>query len=173
MTNMIKRGLASTGTAGVLLLGTVGCGAGTVDRAEVATKVSDALTGQGVQVENMTCPADLQATVGQILRCEFTAGGQPVDAVVAVTAVEDGVARYDVHTEARPVASTLLAQKVAEMISQDAGVTIDGSACAGDLQPQAGQSVTCDLTAGEETATFAVTVTSINGGLVNFDVEQV
>ena len=120
----------------------------------------------------MTCPADLQATVGQTLRCEFTTGAQPVDAVVTVTAVENGVARYDVRTEARPVASTLLAQTVAEMISQQAAVAIDGSTCAGDLQPQAGQTVTCDLTAGEETATFTVTVTSINGGLVNFDVEQ-
>ena len=167
------RVLAVLATAAVLGTGLTGCGAGAVDRDEVATTVTSALRGQGVTVEGLTCPADLPATVGQVLRCEFTAGGQPVDAVVTVTAVDGGTAHYDVHTEARPVASALLAEKVAELVGQDAGVGIDASGCAGDLQPRVGSSVGCEVTAGGETAGFTVTVTSVDGGLVNFAIEQV
>ena len=94
----------------------------------------------------MTCPDDLQAAVGKTLRCEFTTGGQPVDAVVTVTSVEDGLARYDVHTEARPVAKVLLDQKVAETLSAQADIPVDSSNCAGDLQPQVGNTVSCEVT---------------------------
>ena len=173
MRNAIKRGIAATGMAGALLLGTMACSAGAVEREDVATTAASALREQGAQVENMTCPSDLQAAVGQSLRCEFTSGGQPVDAVVTVRSIEGNTARYDVHTEARPVAKTLLARKVGELISQEAGVAVDTSDCAGDLQPRPGQSVSCDVSADGETAAFTVTVTSIDGGLVNFAIEQV
>jgi hypothetical protein len=33
--------------------------------------------------------------------------------------------------------------------------------------------VSCDVTAGTESAEFAVTVTSIDGGLISFSIEQV
>jgi hypothetical protein len=173
MRNLMRRGLAAAGIAVALVLGPIACGTGAVDKDEVATTAAKALQEQGVQVENMTCPDDLQAVVGESLRCEFSTGGQPVDAVVTVTSVEDGLARYDVHTEARPVAKALLDQKVAELISEQADIPVDSSNCAGDLQPQLGNSVSCEVAAGSERAEFAVTVTSVDGGLINFSIEQV
>jgi hypothetical protein len=136
-----------------------------------AGSVTSTLQEQGVRTENLTCPADLRAVTGQSMRCEFTTGGQPVDAVVTVTSVEGDTARYDVHTEARPVAKALLDQKVADLISQQAGVGVDSSNCTGDLQPQVGNAVSCDVTGGGESAQFTVTVTSTDGGLINFSIE--
>ena len=173
MNNPIRRGLAVAAMATALLFGATACGTSVVDKDEVATTVASALQGQGVQVENMTCPEDMEAVVGKTMRCEFTTGGQPVDAVVAVTSVEGSTARYDVHTEARPVAGALLGQKVAQFLLEQADIAVDSSTCAGDLQPEVGSSVSCDVTAGAESAQFAVTVTSVDGGLVNFSIAQV
>jgi hypothetical protein len=173
MRNQMRRGFAIALMATALLLGAIACGTSVVSKDEVATTATKALQEQGVQVENMTCPDDLQAAVGKTLRCEFTTGGQPVDAVVTVTSVEDALARYDVHTEARPVAKALLDQKVAETLSAQADIAVDSSNCAGDLQPQVGDTVSCEVTAGSESAEFAVTVTSVDGGLINFSIEQV
>jgi hypothetical protein len=170
MRNLMSRGLAAIGLAAALTLGAGACGTAVLEKDGVATSVASALQEQGVGVENLTCPDDLQAVTGESMRCEFTTGGQPVDAVVTVTAVEGGTARYDVHTEARPVARALLAQKVAELIAEQAAVAIDTAECAGDLPPQVGGSVACELTGGGESAEFTVTVTSIDGGLVNFSV---
>ena len=92
-----------------LLLGPIGCSVtSTVDRNEVASTVGSAMRDQGVAAEGATCPEDLVAEVGRVLRCEFTSGGQPVDAVVTVTSVADGKAHYDIHTEARPIARAML-----------------------------------------------------------------
>jgi Domain of unknown function (DUF4333) len=173
MRNLMRRGLAATGIAIALVLGPIACGTAVVDKDEVAKTSTSALQGQGVQVENMTCPADLPAVVGESVRCEFTTGGQPVDAVVTVTSVEGSTARYDVHTEARPVAKALLDQKVTEILWEQADIAVDSSDCAGDLQPQVGDAVSCAVTSGGESAEFAVTVTSIDGGLINFAIEQV
>jgi hypothetical protein len=172
MRNLMKRGIVA-GIATALVLGPIACSANVVDKEEVASTTASALQEQGVQVENMTCPDDLQAVAGETMRCEFTTGGQPVDAVVTVTSVEDGTARYDMRTEARPVAKALLAQKVAEFIREKAAAAVDSSNCARDLQPQVGDSVSCEVTAGDESAEFTVTVTSIDGGLINFSMEQV
>jgi Domain of unknown function (DUF4333) len=173
MKSLITRALAAAGIATALVLGPIACGTTAVPKDEVATTSASALRGQGVQVENMTCPGDLPAVVGKSIRCEFTTGGQPVDAVVTVTSVEGSTARYDVHTEARPVAKALLDQKVAELVSEQAEIAVDSSNCVGDLPPQVGRSVSCDVTAGGESAEFAVTVTSVDGGLINFSIEQV
>jgi hypothetical protein len=172
MRNPMMRGLAVAMMAAALLFGAIACSS-VVDKDEVATTAASALREQGVQVENMTCPDDLEAVVGRTTRCEFTTGGQPVDAVIAVTSVEGSTARYDVRTEARPVASALLGEKVAQFLLEQADIAVDSSNCAGDLQPTVGSSVSCDVTAGAESAEFAVTVTSVDGGLINFSIEQV
>lgn len=167
----MRRGLAAAGITTALVLGPIACGTAVLSKDTVASSVQTQLQGKGVQVENMKCPSDLEAVVGRSMRCEFTTGGQPVDAVVTVTSVEGTTARYDVHTEARPVAKALLSQKVAELIGQQAGVTVDSSTCSGDLPPTVGGTVSCSLRSGTDTADFTVTVTSIDGGLVNFSIE--
>ena len=167
------QGLAATGIGAMLLLGPIGCSVTTaVDRGEVASSVATKLTEQGVAAEQVSCPEDLVAEVGRVLRCEFSTGGQPVDAVVTVTAVTGSTANYDIRTEARPVARALLDEKVGALIGEQAGVQIDSTSCTGDLPPEVGRSVNCTVSGAGETAGFTVTVTSVDGGLVNFSVAQ-
>lgn len=166
--------LAVSGTIGLALVGVAGC-AGSVPKDQLATTINDTLVKQGVQPDNgaVTCPEDLAAEVGKSVRCSITTGGQPVDVVAKVTSVEGSTARYDITTEARPVTKPVLEAEVGKQVGQQAGVTIDRTDCSGDLQPQVGQSVTCTVTAGAETLDLTVAVTSVDGGRVNFSIQQV
>jgi hypothetical protein len=153
----------------------VGLGAcsNVVPKDDVASAVGTELQNQGVTIDaGVTCPEDLEAEVGRSIRCEFTSEGQPVDAVASVTSVQGDQANFDIVTEARPIPQTLLAQKVGDQISQDAGVALDSSSCAGDLQPRVSESVICTLTGGGETVDFKVTVTAVDGGAINYSIEQ-
>jgi hypothetical protein len=174
MMSTLLRGIGAVGFGSLLLLGTLGAAQpGAVDRADVASAITTTMAQQGITADGTSCPEDLVGVVGRSVRCEFSTGGQPVDAVATVTSVAGTTVNYDIHTEARPVARDLLDRRVAELIGQQAGVTIDTSSCEGDLPPQVGQSVNCTLSAAGETAGFTVTVTSIDGGLINFSVTPV
>jgi uncharacterized protein DUF4333 len=150
----------------------IGACSSVVPKDDVASAVGSELQKKGVMIDAaVTCPGDLDAEVGESIRCEFTSGGQPVDAVANVTSVEGGQAHFDIVTEARPIPQALLEQKVGEQIGQSAGVVIENSACTGDLPPRVSESVTCTLTGDGETADFTVTVTAVDGGAINYSVE--
>lgn len=163
-------GRAVAGAAAALTISLAGCGS-SVPKDDVATSIKAELDKQNVGSGPVTCPADLKAEVGQSLRCEFEVGGQPVEAVATITSLQGSTANYDIVTQARPVAKALLGQKVGEQLEQNA-ITVDSSDCAGDLQPRVGESVTCTVRSGGETLDLTVTVTSVDGGLINYQIEQ-
>lgn len=164
--------MPASGAAFAVVVGLAGCSS-TVAQADVEasikTKVDEVISGAGP----VMCPEGLAAEVGATLRCEFAVEGQPVDAIATVTSIEGDTANYDITTEARPVAKALLDQKVVEQLGSQTGVAIESSDCAGDLPPEVGGSVVCTLTAEGETADFAVTVTAVDGGLINYSIEPV
>lgn len=160
-------GLAAV--AAVLMTGLTSCSQ-SVPKADVETTIETELGELIPGIGEVTCPGDLDAEVGKSVRCEFVVAEQPVDAVATVTSVEGSRANFDVKTEARPIGKALLEKKVGELIGADAGVAIDSATCAGDLQPQVGQTQSCTLVGGGETADFTVSVTGVEGGLVSFNV---
>lgn len=169
MTFRLGRVLAAGGAAAAMVLGLSACG-GVVPKADVATSISQKLTEKNIAAQNVTCPADLKAEVGQSVRCEFTVEGQPVDVVAKVTSVEGSTANYDITTEARPVSKALLERKLTDEIGKQAGVPIASTVCDGDLQPQVGQKVGCAVTAKDEPEVLQldVTVTAVDGGAINY-----
>lgn len=166
------RAVLVSGAAFAMVAGLSGCSS-TVAQADVETSVKtqidEAIAGAGP----VTCPDDLAAEVGATLRCEFSVEGQPVDAIATVTSIEGSTVNYDITTEARPVAKALLEEKVGEQIGAQVGAVIETTVCAGDLPPQVGGSVVCTLTAEGESADFTVTVTAVDGGLINYEIEPV
>jgi hypothetical protein len=168
----IRRALAATGLALAVVAGASAC-SNVVPKDDVAKTIGAKLTEQGVANNGVTCPEDLEAEVGKTLRCEFTADGQPVDAVAKVTSIQGDQANFDITTEARPVAKALLDKKVAEQVSQQLQTTVDGADCAGDLAPTVGASTTCKVSGGGESIDLKATVTSVEGGAVNYQLEQV
>jgi hypothetical protein len=171
MATRLGRTLHRTLVAG-LLVGTVaGCGRPELDDARLVATLRAQLDGQGVRADDLTCP-NLPAEVGRSVRCTFTVGGQPVDAVATVSAVDGGTVTYDVHTEARPVAKEVLERAVAQKIAQ-AGAPAGTAVCAGDLPAQVGATVTCTLTGADGAGDWTLRTTSVDGGKIDYSIEQV
>ena len=105
------------------------------------------------------------------MRCTFTGGGQPVDAVATVSVVDGGTVTYEVHTEARPVAKDVLERTVARTLAR-AGAPAGAARCAGDLPAQVGATVTCTLTGADGAGDWTVRPTSVDGGKIDYSIEQ-
>jgi hypothetical protein len=160
-------------TAAIILLASLlgGCSSAELDDDDVVTTLRTELGRHGVQADDLRCPNDLRAEVGASVRCTFTVGGQPVDAVAKILAVDAGTVTYDVHTEARPVMKDVLERSVAQMLQQ-AGVPAGTASCVDDLPPQVGATVGCTLSGPEGDSRWTVRTTSVDGGKIDYSIEQ-
>ena len=155
-----------------LLVGALGgCSGAEVDDDILVTTLQAELGRHGVQADDLACPTGLRAVVGESVRCTFTVGGQPVDAVATISAVDGETVTYDVRTEARPVMRGVLERSVAEKLGQ-AGVPAATASCAGDLPAQVGATVGCTLSGPEGVSTWTVRTTSVDGGKIDYSIEQ-
>jgi len=159
--------------AALLAVGAGGCATERdLDRGDVADTIATQMQARGVPAEDVSCPEDLPAQVGRSIRCEFVVEGQPVDAVATVGAVEGETVRYDIRTEARPIEEDLLEERVGQEIGEAAGSPVDETDCAGDLPAQVGSTVDCTLTDADGTAAMVVTVTSVDGGRIDYSITR-
>ena len=93
--------------AAVLLSATLAlsaCGPGTLPASAVATGAADALVPTLRARPTVSCPKDLDATVGAHERCTFSVAGDPTryGGTVTVTAVTNGEATFAVQVDRRP-----------------------------------------------------------------------
>ncbi len=166
-----RRSLPRAASA-LLLAGVLGgCSGAGLDDDDLVTTLRTQLDGHGVHADDLRCPSGLAAVVGESVRCTFTVGGQPVDAVATVSAVDGETVTYDVHTEARPVVKVVLERSVAEKLRQ-AGVPAGTASCAGDLPAQVGATVGCTLSGPEGGSSWTVRTTSVDGGKIDYSIEQ-
>ena len=80
------------------------CGTGTVSKDDVAKAAEDSLEKQVGQRPDVSCPDDLEATVGATTRCTLTAQGLDgtYGVTVKVTKVEGDQASFDVQVDSEP-----------------------------------------------------------------------
>lgn len=167
MTTHVRAFARAAGTA-VLLLGLAGC-AGSLPADQVGSTIVTQLVAQGVTVDGgqVSCPHDLPVEVGRIVRCGFTAGGQPVDALARVSSVDGPRVNFDVSTAARPVPKVVLENAVTRQLGRG-GVPAARTTCDGDLPPRVGRTQTCRSSGGGRDVPLTTTVTAVRGGLVSF-----
>jgi hypothetical protein len=159
-------------SAAVLMASALGgCSGAELDDDDLVATLRAELARHGVQADDLRCPSGLRAEVGESVRCAFTVGGQPVDAVARISAVDGETVTYDVHTEARPVMKEVLERSVAEKLGQ-AGVPAGSASCAGDLPAQVGAAVGCTLSGPEGESSWTVRTTSVDGGKIDYSIEQ-
>jgi hypothetical protein len=164
--------LRHTAAAAVLMASALGgCSGAELDDDDLVATLRAELARHGVQADDLRCPSGLRAEVGESVRCAFTVGGQPVDAVARISAVDGETVTYDVHTEARPVMKEVLERSVAEKLGQ-AGVPAGSASCAGDLPAQVGAAVGCTLSGPEGESSWTVRTTSVDGGKIDYSIEQ-
>jgi hypothetical protein len=139
--------------------------------ADLARDLSGQLTRGGANVRDATCPEDLQAILGQTVRCTVVfSDGQPVDLLVTVTSVEGGSMHYEFRPEARPIAKALLEPKVSELLAEQTGSRPLSTSCDGDLPPVVGQQVNCLVSTRSGTVPMTVTTTATAGGRISFSI---
>jgi hypothetical protein len=166
-----SRSLARAVAALLSAAALAGCSQAELDDGDLVSSLRTELARNGVQADDLRCPTGLRAAVGESVRCTFTVGGQPVDAVARITAADGGTVTYDVHTEARPVMQEVLERSVAEKLAQ-AGVPAGTASCAGDLPAQVGATVGCTLSGPEGVSEWTVRTTSVDGGKIDYSIEQ-
>ena len=145
------------------------------------------------------CPSDLQGEVGQSVVCTASKGDAPFDVRVTVTSVEGDTINFDIErlapgATAPPAApaepSPPAAGTGADVAPSDPSATVDGKNVAQsvfdqlvsngkqvnqvscpDLAASVGASQRCTLMSGTETYGVTVTVTSVQGTDVKFDIQ--
>jgi len=89
-----------------LLAGLVACSSTPVLEADtVASSAEDALEEQIGVRPSITCPDDVDAKVGEEIRCTLTGGDDPTKygVTVTVTSVEGNNATFDVEVDEKPM----------------------------------------------------------------------
>jgi hypothetical protein len=179
-------------TVGTLVLGVVvalgGCG-------KVATNdsVEDQIKSQ-LGTDSADCTTDLKGEVGQSIVCKATKGdAPPFDVKVTVTSVEGDTINFDIErlAAAPTVAPAAPASDTAADVAPSSpSATVDGKNVAQsvfdqlvsngkqvnqvscpDLTAQVGASQRCTLMSGTETYGVTVTVTTVQGTDVKFDIQ--
>jgi hypothetical protein len=86
----------------LLLLGPVACGTDVLPADQVADGAAKALEPQvGVRPE-VSCPDDVEQTVGATARCTASVAGATYGVTVTVTGIDGGEAVYSVEVDGHP-----------------------------------------------------------------------
>ncbi|MDT7580208.1 MAG: hypothetical protein QOK35_1472 [Pseudonocardiales bacterium] len=185
------RRAATVGTLVLALVGVLGgCG-------KVATNdsVEEQIKSQ-LGTDSADCQTDLKGEVGQSIVCTATKNDAPFDVKVTVTSVEGDTINFDIErlaaaptaAPAAPAAPT--SDTGADVAPSGSSATVDGKNVAQsvfdqlvsngkqvnqvscpDLVAQVGASQRCTLMSGTETYGVTVTVTSVQGTDVKFDIQ--
>ena len=174
-------GVAALGLAA----GLGGCG-------KIATddSVEDQIKSQ-LGTDSADCPTDLRGEVGQSITCKATHGDETFDVKVTVTSVEGNTINFDIERiggtpavsapapsaggdvapadPAKTVDGKNVAQSVFDQLAAN-GKQVDKVSCP-DLAAQLGASQRCSLVSGTQTYGVTVTVTSVQGTDVKFDIQ--
>jgi len=91
-------------TIGIAVMFVAGCSSqATVSSSEVQTQISDALESQvGTEPDEVSCPEDMPAEVGETMRCELTHEDVTYGVTVEITEVQDDQALFDIEVDDQP-----------------------------------------------------------------------
>ena len=80
------------------------CGPATINQADVEEQAELALTQEvGIEAPPITCPGDLEATVGTEMTCILSDGETSYEVYITVTTIEGGTANFDVEVAQTPI----------------------------------------------------------------------
>lgn len=154
-----------------LLIGTAGCSAGpkTVSKSDVEAQISQKMTDPaGNKPESVSCPDDLKATVGAKLDCNMKIKDQTYGVNVTVTSVENDTAKFDMVLT---VDKKDVAQKITDQLAAQNGKKPDSVTCPDNLKGVQRATLRCTLVDAGQTSGVTVTVTSVQGTDVRFDIK--
>lgn len=157
---------AAVAAGAILLLSGCSSSEKSVSKGDVADQIIDKVNEQsGHKPDSVSCPQDLKAVVGTSLNCELIDNGHTYGVNVTVTSVDGSRVNYDI---VETVNKDSVAGQIADQLSQQVGRKPDVS-CPEDLKGDKGATLRCQLSDQGATYGITVTVTSEEGGDVQFD----
>jgi hypothetical protein len=140
-----------------------------VSKSDIESQISQKMTDPaGNKPESVSCPDDLKATVGAKLDCNMKVKGQTYDVNVTVTSIEGSTAKFDMELA---VDKKDVAQEISDQLQQQTGKKPDSVTCPDNLKSLAGATLRCTLVDARQTYGVNVTVTSLEGSHVKFDIK--
>jgi Domain of unknown function (DUF4333) len=171
MANSVAQALLIPCAVAGLLIGTAGCssGAKTVSKSDVESQISQKMTDPaGNKPESVSCPDDLKAAVGAKLDCTMKIKDQTYSVNVTVTSVEGDTAKFDMVLT---FDKKDVAQQISDQLEQQNGKKPDSVSCPDNLKGVQGATLRCTLVDAGQTYGANVTVTSVEGSDVKFDIK--
>jgi Domain of unknown function (DUF4333) len=155
------------------MIGTAGCSfhfssstSHSVSKSDVASQITEKMTGSTGKPDSATCPSDLDAKVGAQLNCTMKFKDKSYDVNVKVTSVNGDDVKFDL---AEMVAKDQVASRVSDNLGEQVGKPPDSVTCPDSLKGVVGTTMRCELTNGSKKYGVAVTVTSVDIPQVFFD----
>jgi hypothetical protein len=141
----------------------------TVDKGQIADQITSKLTdAAGNKPDTVTCPGDLLGKVGAQLNCEMKVKGASYNVNVTVTSVNGSDVLFDmVETVDKNQVASTISDKLAEQV----GHKPDSVTCPDNLKGTEGATLRCQLTDANQKYGVNVTVTDVDAGTVNFNIQ--
>ena len=140
-----------------------------VSKSDIESQISQKMTDPaGNKPESVSCPDDLKPTVGAKLDCNMKVKGQIYAVNVTVTSIEGSTAKFDMELA---VDKKDVAQEISDQLQQQTGKKPDSVTCPDNLKSLAGATLRCTLVDARQTYGVNVTVTSVEGSHVKFDIK--
>jgi Domain of unknown function (DUF4333) len=161
------------GAAVLVCAATAGCGSETptVASADLQADITKRLDDAGQTPQSVTCQTDLEGVVGKSTVCEVVLSEtNAIEPIVEVTKVEDTTVSYEMTPA---LSKEQLERSVAALVTESAGEKATEVTCQSGLKGEEGTEANCSMELGGEPLDTVVTVTTVDGLLMNFEVNQV
>ncbi len=120
---------------------------------------------ESVTVDSVSCESGLEGRKGALTHCDVDAGGVQGGRIAEVSNVKGLLMSFSVM----PVLSKSDVQdSLLDELEHKLGARPDSADCSGELAGKPGRSVDCTVKAGADTGDFRLTVTSVDGGTINY-----
>jgi hypothetical protein len=162
------RAVMAVGAAALIFATLSGCGTPTVAKADLQSDIADRLQKAGQKPESVTCGADLEGVVGKTTTCEVVLSAtNAIEPIVTVTKVDGTTVSYEMTPA---LSQAQLEKSVGDIVAKNVGRTVESVACESGLEGKQGNTARCQVHVGGKTTQDTVTVTKVEGLLMNFDV---
>ncbi|MET0701509.1 MAG: DUF4333 domain-containing protein [Mycobacterium sp.] len=162
------RAALAVGTTALVCTTLSGCSTPTVAKTDLQSDIAGRLQKAGQKPESVTCSADLEGVVGKTTKCEVVLSPtNAIEPIVKVTKVDGSTVSYEMTPA---LSQAQLEKSVGSIVGKHVGRKVDSVTCRSGLAGKEGNKAQCQVVSGGETMHDTVTVTKVDGLLMNFDV---
>ena len=170
MAHSIVRTLLASGAAAGLMAGAGACSSHSVARSDVESQITAKMTdAAGNKPDTVTCPGDLPGKIGAQLNCEMQVKNVTYNVNVTVTSIDGGNVNFDM---VETVDKDQIAGIISRQLTEKNGRKPDSVTCPDNLKGVKGATLGCQLTEGGDKYGVNVTVTSVDGDDLVFDIQR-